>query len=413
MTKTSIAFIAVLAAGGLGAHARTAHALDPALCDLDGKGDGGACYGLELTFADPPTASVKMSANENFSTGHDVAAQAWLKEMRTRCSDSAVCWIEPFGVLGSDPKLSEKCAPEPDQEPLAKGTAGKAYEFRVCYPGKVHPWFYEVTYDPGVLEIKTYPTNRRSLMALKKRFTDDIFGAATAAGLQTASVSGGGQVHVDVDSAFGATPEGGRRLLNFMNGIYNLRLFPLSPDVSQFPTDAPPLIYNVELESGATSKAVHGQTDRVLTRNVADSYRGFLKSAAGKTPQELLDLLKKIPNFGSKYLEINPHTDKGTIELRNIDDMLSVTEMYAVIDVLDQLIQGAAKSDQVDLLTDDQIRITLVATGANQVRIKDEHAVDIATRFRALVGNDPALCAVRRFLPPQVEGVLATQRVCN
>lgn len=72
--------------------------------------------------------------------------------------------------------------------------------FRVTYPDG---WYFEGSFDPGVIEIKTKPSTIRELKARAERIQRDIFENAKLSGLYVSKKWVGGHVTFDVRAMFG------------------------------------------------------------------------------------------------------------------------------------------------------------------------------------------------------------------
>lgn len=217
-------------------HAGTALALEPAFCDRDNESHG-ACYGLEPTFT-----KKALQEEERGGPAAQAAADAWRAKVIEKCKDRMTysCRIEKIG--GDSMAMADKCRASKE---TASETIDKGEKFRVCvYPGgkstSTKPWWYELTFDYSVIELKTRPANAAWLTVLSTNegIIDRLmFETARETGLAPHPKWGGGHIHIDVTSGF-ASPV---HLVNFMTRIHNLRMLPLNPDLEDMGLNSPPL----------------------------------------------------------------------------------------------------------------------------------------------------------------------------
>ena len=88
--------------------------------------------------------------------------------------------------------------------------------FRITYPDG---WWFEITQDPGTLEIKTRPSTPEMIKKLEERIDRDIYKNAEKLGLVPNYLdSGSGHIHIGITSAFGTDI---RHFRNFMVDFAN------------------------------------------------------------------------------------------------------------------------------------------------------------------------------------------------
>lgn len=399
--------LAVLAIGVAGA--TEAHAFAPAVCAPDNVANG-ACFGLEPTFT-----------NDNIlgQARGGAAAQTALDAWRAAVPDA--CAALPHGThcrleaLTNGEAWDDKCRVA--NRNAASAAIGAGQKFRVCvYPADeaLKPWYYQVEWDYGCLELNTRPSNLAWLttMAAGGGVMDRlIFGVAHTAGLRVDAVVGAGHVHIDVESGFASA----LKLLNFMTAIHNLRLFPLMPNVGATALNAPPLSwlgadararywrfvqdhngYNGNLVTLTTrlKEAVYLDTynDRRLQATDHDRailtarFRAFLGDQfvyqadwpvpvdPAHVSQPLRDHLNQIPAGGERrrwtHYRSGDNDDSiglgwaqkgqhirmgdayGTIEIRNIAPQQSAQHIVDIVTLL-QAAMTRAPTNQVLLLQDD------------------------------------------------------------
>lgn len=423
--------------------ASPAHAVTPVSCDQKNVASG-PCFGLELTFTNEDMAheyqreAVKAARGEPaMKKGGPVAKKhkvMWLEAAVAFCEQSKndLCRIEYLGGRAS------ACT-------KARGSANGAFDagddFRVCIFGAdgttEQTWFYEVTYDQAVLEINSRPTNAAWLEAMAGSggpLETMLWDFAEAAELAPHRHSGGGHIHIDVQSAFSTTTH----LFNFMTRFHELRLLPLSSAMhnghGRNATSFALLgsLIRSQYRSFAAAAVTNPGCDITTPSNIAPLLRDLSDQVyqyTHESPTMALDATDATGPTRTKYHALNTtHADIGTIEIRSIDPQQSAADVVLMVRMFERAIAGTPATplrvldDHIALVRD----LDMTFYGPQRRRFMPDslfwhdltksEADDVLRRFTEFgdfASRTDELCALRWYMPRSVAEALDKKRICK
>lgn len=421
--------------------ASTADAVTPASCDLKANANG-PCFGLELTFTNDEMheefqreAVKAMRGQPAMKKGGPVAKKykiAWLDAAVAACDvhQNQVCRIEYLGTRAS------ACAAAPG---TANGNLTPGDDFRVCIFGADNTeqtWFYEVTYDQAVLEINSRPTNAAWIAKLVSGGALDtlLWGFAQTAGVAADRHSGGGHIHIDVQSAFSSTTH----LFNFMTRFHELRLLPLSSAMHNgHGRNATPfsLLGSLirkqyrEFAAAAVSDAKYDITTPANIKALLGDLSDQVYLYTHESPMMTLDTTDATGPTRTKYHALNTtHADIGTIEIRSIDPQQDPPDVLRMVRMFERAIAGTPASplrilsDDIALVKDDDMtsrapnRRRFMPDASGTPDLTKKEAEDVLRRFIEFgdfASHTHDLCALRWYMPRSVAEALDRQKVCK
>jgi hypothetical protein len=159
-----------------------------------------AKIGLELTFENDETK--EYVTNEGFPSGKRRAASHWWAGLKDKWQEAISDSWNQTGLAALGVEYPEES--DGEQKDLGGGL-GEESSLRLTYPVNGEPWWWQLSLDPGVIEIQTAPTPSGDLMnplsPISRILQLHVFDVA--ANLQPRFDPGGGGGHLNVDLATG------------------------------------------------------------------------------------------------------------------------------------------------------------------------------------------------------------------
>ena len=162
-----------------------------------------ALIGLELTFEDAD--SQRYVGNDGFPSGLGHAPSQWWDRLKE-------AWVEEIAThpwTAAPGRVYPVAPPEPgdgEQKDLGGGMDGET-SLRLTYVVNGEPWWWQLSMDPGVIEIQTAPTLSADLMdpgsAVSRILQMHVFDISATANPPFGFAPGGGGGHLNVDLATG------------------------------------------------------------------------------------------------------------------------------------------------------------------------------------------------------------------
>ncbi len=257
-------------------------------------------FGAEFTF-------VKKISRKLFGPS-DTSASEWCTKAKSFCEEDTGCVV--YDNIDGKGVPFLKSAPKPSGFKCMVGVQDRE-------PGRT--WYYVVTVDQICVEIIIRPMTLGQVVDLIPSINKYLFDIAGKCGLEPHDYKGGGHIHIDVETAFVST----EHFFNFLTTIYNMGLWPMSPNYDNMLWWAKPPGINRE------GTVVEGQRE-AYTR-ILDSFRK--KS--------------RIPE-GGPYIEMR-HYSNRIIEKVTTGDAKGVTVKLSTI-AGDDLSQQVFKSRDPNIL---------------------------------------------------------------
>jgi hypothetical protein len=345
-----------------------------------GKQDPAPKFGTEMTFTN--AALVRDKKNPLPIEER----KQWIEQLRAMCSKFKT--HEGSLLFEVDDDTSDLLNPG-EQHP------------RILFPKilmgtSAEDWWYQVTTDCKVIELKTKPMTLVELLKLEKILVENdrhlelidliqrfIFDAAKEkVGLEPHDTVGAGHIHIDIESAFMSNPI---MLLNFMTDIHNLGAWPFLAMGHQYSESAPlSLLPQDSIEAYAQIVATIGKSG--MGESTCDTLLQLIRDTVYIHSRNHLLENEKDPNKRDlpsiqKYqtvslTKVSKVTRRSlTLELRALRPQHSATELRRMIELLHNRIVYATEREQVVRFDPPQ------ANRRSESGTKPESYVEIARRF--------------------------------
>jgi hypothetical protein len=309
---------------------------------------------LQRTQSDPSLPSHARALEPLFGTEMTFSSQQLIADYKTKGDSVSIpkkrAWKDKLDeICGGGKKLSGFTCRSSDGTDAFTGET---------WPQATFPdfddWYYQVTTDHDVIELKTKPMTLATAIKLEDLINKTIFLFAKntpTLKLNPQPAKGAGHIHIDVATGFDGDPI---LLLNFMTDIHNLGFWPMY-DVNEELQEATPLALQPETGGRAAYAALVDQVSKgfppeagsdgqqrsrwlieQIRTSVYTSTRNRMVNATGKDKPS-------IRKYQTLCLEKISSTSLGTVEIRAMRPQPNAKLLVATLKLLHRRIVHGTK----------------------------------------------------------------------